>query len=156
MDWKGSVVSTGRIALLGFRYLLAIFFLSAAINKWQQNYLFSDKLFRVFTERLAEIDPESIGALFLEHIGIPYWQPLAWYVCLGETLIAIGLILGLLTRLSSVAAMLMMLSFAIGGYYDASLIILTLMFLPFAIFRTGLWFGLDRRFNQKTPSIWFG
>lgn len=156
MDWKGSVVSTGRIALLGFRYLLAIFFLSAAINKWQQNYLFSDKLFRVFTERLAEIDPESIGALFLEHIGIPYWQLLAWYVCLGETLIAIGLILGLLTRLSSVAAMLMMLSFAIGGYYDASLIILTLMFLPFAIFRTGLWFGLDRRFNQKNPSIWFG
>lgn len=152
----GAGMGAGRIALLVFRYLLAVFFLSAAINKWQQNYLFSDKLLRIFTERIAEIDPESIGAIFLEQIGIPYWQPLAWYVCWGETLIAIGLLLGLLTRVSSVAAMLMMLSFAVGGYYDASLIVLTLLFLPFAVIRTGLWFGLDRRFNQRYPSVWFG
>ena len=73
----GAGMRAGRIALLVFRYLLAVFFLSAAINKWQQNYLFSDKLLRIFTERLAEIDPESVGALFLEQLGIPYWQPLA-------------------------------------------------------------------------------
>lgn len=149
-------LGVGKIALLAFRYLLALFFLSAAINKWEQNYLFSDKLLRVFSERLEEIDPESIGALFLEHIGLPFWQPLAWYVCLGETLIAIGLCLGLLTRLSAACAMFMMLSFAVGGYYDASLIVLTLFFLPFAILRTGLWFGLDRRLNRKNPSAWFG
>lgn len=146
----------GKRALLVFRYLLALFFLSAAINKWQQNYLFSDKLLRIFTERLEEIDPESLGALFLEHVGIPYWQPLAWYVCWGETFIAIGLLLGLLTRVSSLGAMLMMLSFAVGGYYDASLIVLALMFLPFAVIRTGLWFGMDRRLNQRYSSAWFG
>lgn len=153
----GSVrLGVGKIALLVFRYLLALFFLSAAINKWEQNYLFSDKLLRVFNARLEEIDPESIGALFLEHIGVPFWQPLAWYVCWGETLIAMGLCLGLLTRLSAIGAMLMMLSFAVGGYYDASLIVLTLLFLPFALWRTGLWFGLDRRFHQKNPSAWYG
>ena len=36
----GAGMRAGRIALLVFRYLLAVFFLSAAINKWQQNYLF--------------------------------------------------------------------------------------------------------------------
>ena len=39
-------LGVGKIALLLFGYLLALFFLSAAINKWEQNYLFSDKLLR--------------------------------------------------------------------------------------------------------------
>lgn len=146
----------GKKLLLAFRFLLALFFLSAAINKWQQNYLFSDKLFRVFSERLQEIDPESVGAWFLEHMGIPYWQPLAWYVCWGETLIALGLLFGLMTRLSAVGAMLMMLSFAVGGYYDASLIVLTLFFLPFAIRPTGRWLGLDKKLHHQYRSAWFG
>jgi thiosulfate dehydrogenase [quinone] large subunit len=146
----------GKKSLLVLRFFLALFFLSAAINKWQENYLFSDKLLRVFAERIQEIDPESIGAWFLEHIGLPFWQPLAWYVCWGETLIALGLCLGVLTRVSSAGAMIMMLSFAVGGYYDASLIVLALLFLPFAVLPTGRWLGLDRRFFLRYESSWFG
>lgn len=149
-------LSIGKKSLLVLRSLLALFFLSAAINKWQESYLFSDKLLRVFTERIQEIDPESIGAWFLEHIGLPFWQPLAWYVCWGETLIALGLCLGVLTRVSSAGAMIMMLSFAVGGYYDASLIVLALLFLPFAVLPTGRWLGLDRRLFLRYESRWFG
>lgn len=149
-------LSLGRKALLGLRYLLALFFISAAINKWQQQYLTSDKLFRVFTQRLEEIDPESFGARFIEQIGLPFYVPLAWMVCWGETFIALGLLFGFMTRGAAAGAMLMMFSFAIGGYYDASLIVLGLMFLPFVLLPTGRWHGLDARLHSRYPrSLWF-
>lgn len=146
-----------RIALLVLRYLLALFFLGAAINKWRQGYITSDHLQRVFLQRLEEIDPESIGARFIESIGIPHYEPLAWLVCWGETFIAAGLLLGCMTRTAATGAMAMMLAFAVGGYYDASLIVLTAFFLPFAILPTGRWHGLDSRLHLLYPkSPWFG
>ncbi|NCW56333.1 MAG: DoxX family protein, partial [Gammaproteobacteria bacterium] len=113
-------LGAGRVAVLALRYLLALFFLSAAANKWKQHYISSDRLSRIFAERLEEIDPESFGAWFIEHIGLPHYQPLAWMVCWGETFIGLGLLFGFMTRGAAAGAMLMMFSFAIGGYYDAS------------------------------------
>lgn len=147
-------LGAGRIAALVLRYLLAVFFLSAALNKWRQNYLFSDRLARIFTERLEEIDPESFGTWFIENIGLPHAQPLAWMVCWGETFIGLGLLFGCMTRSAAAGAMLMMFSFAIGGYYDASLIVLGLMFLPFVLWPTGQWHGLDARLHTRFPQSW--
>ena len=147
-------LGAGRIAALGLRYLLALFFLSAAANKWRQQYISSDRLLRIFAERLEEIDPESFGAWFIEHIGLPHYQPLAWMVCWGETFIGLGLLFGFMTRGAAAGAMLMMFSFAIGGYYDASLIALALMFLPFVIWPTGHWHGLDARMHARYPQSW--
>lgn len=147
-------IGAGRIALLGLRYLLALFFTMAALNKWQQQYITSDKLQRVFLQRLEEIDPESVGAWFIEHIGLPHYVPLAWMVCWGETFIALGLLFGFMTRGAAAGAMLMMFSFAIGGYYDASLIVLGLMFLPFVLMPTGQWHGLDARMQVRYPKSW--
>lgn len=144
----------GRIATLALRYLLAVFFLGAAANKWQQNYLFSDRLARIFAARLEEIDPQSVGAWFIEHIGLPGYQPLAWLVCWGETFVGLGLLFGCMTRSAAAGAMLMMFSFALGGYYDASLIVLGLMFLPFVIWPTGHWHGLDARLHARFPRSW--
>ncbi len=146
----------GRGLLLALRYLLAAFFTFAAINKWRQQYLTTDRLYNIFAERLQEIDPESFGAWFIENIGLPYYQPLAWMVCWGETLIALGLVFGFMTRGAAIGAMLFMVMLTIGGYYDASLIVLTLLFLPFVLLPTGQWHGLDRRMLQRHPgSIWF-
>lgn len=105
-------------------------------------------------QRLEEIDPESFGAWFIENIGLPYYRPLAWLVCWGETFIAAGLLFGFMTRSAAMGAMLMMFSFAIGGYYDASLIVLALMFLPFVIWPTGQWHGLDARMHARYPAFW--
>ncbi len=141
----------GRGALLALRYLMALFFAAAATNKWRQQYLFTDRLHSIFTERLTEIDPESFGAWFLEHVGLPHYEIFAAMVCLGETAIALGLFFGCITRGAALGAMLMMFSFAIGGYYDASLIALGLMFLPLVLWPTGQWFGLDRRLHARWP-----
>lgn len=146
----------GRGAALALRYLMALFFLSAAANKWLAQWMWSDKLLRVFTERLEEVDPESFGARFLENWGIPHYQWFAAYVTLGETAIAFGLLAGFMTRSAAFGAMMMMFSFAMGGYYDASLIALGLMFLPLILLPTGRWFGLDRKLHELFPqSIWF-
>jgi thiosulfate dehydrogenase [quinone] large subunit len=49
-----------------------------------------------------------------------------------------------------------MAMFAIGGYYDASLIPLWLIAGLFVVLPTGHWLGLDRRLHLKHPhSIWF-
>jgi thiosulfate dehydrogenase [quinone] large subunit len=146
-----------RVALLALRYLLAVFFAGAAVNKWKQGYITSDHLQGVFLQRIEEIDPESFGAWFIENIGLPYYVPLAWLVCWGETLVALGLFFGCITRFAAAGAMAMMFAFAIGGYYDASLIVLALMFLPFVVFPTGRWHGLDKRLHARYPqSIFFG
>jgi thiosulfate dehydrogenase [quinone] large subunit len=146
-----------RTALLSLRYLLALFFAGAAVNKWKQGYITSDYLQGVFLQRIEEIDPESFGAWFIEGIGIPHYVPLAWLVCWGETFIALGLLLGCITRGAAAGAMAMMFAFAIGGYYDASLIVLTLMFLPFVILPTGRWHGFDKRLHTRYPqSVLFG
>lgn len=146
-----------RVTLLTLRYLLAVFFAGAAVNKWKQGYITTDYLRGVFLQRIEEIDPESFGAWFIENVGIPYYAPLAWLVCWGETLIALGLLLGCITRGAAAGAMAMMFAFAVGGYYDASLIVLALMFLPFVVWPTGRWHGLDKRLHARYPqSIFFG
>ncbi len=146
----------GRGVALTLRYIVAAFFTFAAINKWRENYLFSDRLHRILAERLQEIDPESVGAWFIEHIGLPYYQPLAWMVCWGETFIALGLLFGFMTRSAAIGAVLFNLMLTIGGYYDASLIVLTLMYLPAVFLPTGQWQGLDRVMLRRYPgSIWF-
>jgi thiosulfate dehydrogenase [quinone] large subunit len=150
----GTIV--GRGFVLTLRYLMTLFFASAATNKWRQEYLFSDKLRRVFVGRLDELDPEKFAAWFIENVGIPHYEVFAWMVCWGETFIALGLMFGFMTRGAAIGAMLMFVSFQLGGFGDASLLALALMFLPFALLPTGHWFGLDRYMHAKYPnSIWF-
>ena len=142
----------GRGSALALRFLMALFFVSAAANKWLAAWIWSDKLQRVFSERLGEIDPESFGARFIEAWGIPYFRWFAVVVTLGETAIAFGLLAGCMTRGAALGAMLMMFCFAMGGYYDASLIALGLMFLPLMLLPTGHTFGLDRRLHERFPA----
>jgi uncharacterized membrane protein YphA (DoxX/SURF4 family) len=146
----------GRGCALALRYLMAVFFAAAAANKWLKAWLWTDELRRVFVARLEEIDPESFGARFLELWGIPHYRWFAALVTLGETAIACGLLAGFMTRGAALGAMLMMFCFAMGGYYDASLIALGLMFLPLILLPTGRWFGCDRRLSAAYPlSIFF-
>ncbi|MCS6947756.1 MAG: DoxX family membrane protein, partial [Steroidobacteraceae bacterium] len=94
---------------------------------------------------------------FLENLGIPYYWIFAALVTLGETAVALGLTFGFMTRGAALGAIICMLGFAIGGYYDASLIVLTLMFVPVLLLPTGRWFGLDRYLHARNPqSIWYG
>lgn len=147
---------TGIVVLLVLRYLFGFFFLGAGINKIVGAWMWSDKLRQVFTDRLAELEPGTLGAAFIENIGIPLYLPIAWVVTLVEFAVPVSLFLGLATRLGGALAVWLMVMFAVGGYYDASLIPLWLIAGLFVIFPTGHWLGLDRRLCQKHPqSIWF-
>jgi hypothetical protein len=61
-----------------------------------------------------------------------------------------------MTRGAAIGAVLFNLMLTVGGYYDASLIVLTLMYLPAVFLPTGQWQGLDRIMLRRYPgSIWF-
>ena len=49
-----------------------------------------------------------------------------------------------------------MVNFSLGGYHDASLIVLNLIALIFVVLPTGHWRGLDRGLHARYPdAIWF-
>ena len=146
----------GRSVHLAFRYLFALFFGLAGINKLQSNWLFSDQLRIVYEERLTQLSPDGFAAWFLENIGVPLYLPIAWIVTWVEIVAAICLFMGLSVRPASAASFLLLLSFAVGGYYDASLLPFFLICIMFLSWPSGQWLGLDRRMRANYPdSIWF-
>ncbi len=148
----------GRSLVLFLRYLMAVFYVMAGINKiFRQPWLYSDFLQRAFLSRLEEIDPLSFGAQFIERFALPLWLPIAWIVTWGELVVGLGLLLGWYTRLSAAGGLAFIALFAIGGYYDASLIVLGLCFVPVIAFKTGLWVGRDRRrYAAGQRGFWVG
>lgn len=143
------------LALL-LRFLFGIFFLGGAVNKFQRNYMFGDYPLELFTKRLTEIDPASFPALYLEKFIIPNYHFVGWVVTWGELAVAVGMLLGLCTRTAGLIAIFLMVNFSLGGYHDASLIVLNLIALIFVVLPTGHWRGLDRGLHGRYPeAIWF-
>ncbi|WP_169713954.1 DoxX family membrane protein [Oceanicoccus sagamiensis] len=92
----------------------------------------------------------------MQQFAIPLSLPIAWLVTVGEIYVAIALLLGVTTRLAAGLSFFILLNFAIGGYYDASLIPFFLLSLLFMAFSSGHWLGLDRRLHRQYPhSRWF-
>lgn len=153
----GGARATGAVLVLVLRYLFGLFFLLAGLNKVRvPEYLFGNDLERIFTERLAELDPASFGHAFLENFGIPWHLPIAWVVTWGELAAGVGLLLGFATRASALLAIWLMFMFGIGGYYDASLIALSAIGALSVVFPTGHWLGMDREMHRRHPqSPWF-
>ena len=138
------------------RILFGIFWLAAGINKISKQWLTTDTLEQVFIQRLTELPPDTFAVLYLQALAIPYYLPLAWLVTLGELYVAAGLLLGFSTRWAAGLGFFILLNFAMGGYYDASLIPFLLLAVLFFSYPSGQWFGLDRRLCQRYPnSIWF-
>ena len=142
---------TGIVLVLALRYLYGLFYLGAAVNKFQRDYLFSDYPRQVFIDQLAQIDPESFGALYLQHFAIPFFRFCGWFITWGETAVAIGLLLGLCTRWAGALALWITLNIALAGMADASLIPLGLLALLFMVLPTGHWRGLDRKLHARHP-----
>jgi len=146
----------GIVLVLVLRYFFGFFFLVAGINKLRGGWLWSDALRVIFTDRLAEVEPETVGGWFLENIGIPMYVPIAWVVTIVELVVPVCLFLGVATRVGGALAVWLMVMFAFGGYYDASLIALWGIAALFVIFPTGHWLGMDRKLHQQNPSSpWF-
>lgn len=141
----------GISVVLALRFVYGLFYLFAASNKFQHDYLFSDYLRGVLIDQLAQIDPEGFGALYLEHFAIPWFRFCAWFITWGETAVAIGLLLGLGTRWAGALALWITINIALSGMADASLLVLGLLALLFIVLPTGHWLGLDRRLHARYP-----
>ena len=84
------------------------------------------------------------------------WQRAAWVITVGEIYSAVGLLVGVTTRIAACVSMFILCGFAIGGYYDASLIPFFIVNGVFLFWASGLWLGVDRPLARRNPgSRWF-
>ncbi|MDE0245340.1 MAG: DoxX family membrane protein [Gammaproteobacteria bacterium] len=146
----------GILVHLLFRTLFALFWLFAGINKVENDWMTSDYLREVFLERLTEMPPDAFASLFLQNFAIPLYILVAWVITLGELYSAIGLLLGVTTRIAAGVSLFILCGFAVGGYYDASLIPFFILVAAFLWWPSGLWLGIDRPLAKRNPgSRWF-
>ena len=160
--WSRSWISAhpvrfgGIVLHLLLRTLFALFWLAAGVNKVVNEWLSSDILREIFLDRLTEMPPDAFASLFLQNFAIPLYVLVAWVITVGELYSAVGLLLGLTTRFAAGVSLFILCGFAIGGYYDASLIPFFLLVAAFLWWPSGLWLGLDRPLAQRYPqSRWF-
>jgi len=142
----------GITILISFRTLFACFWLAAGINKLNSEWMTSNVLEEVFLQRLTELPPDSFAVLYLNNFAIPFYQLIGWIVTLGELYSSIGLLIGLTTRCSAGVSLFILFNFAIGGYYDASLLPFFILVFLFLWYPTGHWFGMDNYMIKKYPN----
>ena len=138
--------------LVTFRLLFGLFWLLAGINKVNDKWMTSPILENIFLQRLTELPPDSFAVFYLTNFAIPFYQPIGWFITIGEIYSAIGLLIGLTTRSSALVSLFILFNFAIGGYYDASLLPFFILVLLFIKYPTGQWFGLDAILNRRFPN----
>ncbi len=162
-SWSWSWIKIHPVRFIGiffnilFRVLFGLFFLQAGINKIQNEWVGTDLLQEIFLQRLTELDPTSFAYTYLVEFGLPLYPLIAWVVTVGELVVGVGLIFGIATRLSSFGAFFILFNFAIGGYYDASLLPFFLLSIVFMLNPTGHYLGfggmLKRRFPRYGPAL---
>lgn len=138
------------------RTMYGIFWLFAAVHKINSGWLTSSVMEEIFLQRLGELHPDSFSTFYLEAFAIPFYPLVAWGVTIVELYVGLALMLGVTVRLAAVVSFFVLLNFAIGGYYDASLIVFFLLAVLFASYSSGHWLGLDARLYYRcSQSIWF-
>ena len=152
----------GISAAIFVRYFMGLFFFFAGLNKIRNGWMWTDYLKGVFEARIADLGNvdlsaiEAFGQMYLKVFALPLYMPIAYIVALGELYVGIACFVGLTSRWAGAMAFFLMFNFAIGGYYDASLIPLCLLALVIVFTPSGHWLGMDRRMSAKHPgSIWF-
>ncbi|GIS41269.1 MAG: hypothetical protein Ct9H90mP13_11150 [Pseudomonadota bacterium] len=106
----------------------------------------------IFAKFKPELPPDSFAVFYLTNFAIPFYQPIGWFITIGEIYSAIGLLIGLTTRSSALVSLFILFNFAIGGYYDASLLPFFILVLLFIKYPTGQWFGLDAILSRRFPN----
>jgi len=146
----------GIVLHLVLRTLFAVFWLAAGINKVNKGWLNTDILKNIFLDRLNDIPPDAFAVFYLENFALPLWLIVAWVVTIGEIYSAVGLLLGITTRIAAGVSLFILVNLAIGGYYDASLIPFFILNFAFLYWQSGHWLGFDRILSKRYPnSLWF-
>ncbi len=150
MSRIASIIFASILVLL--RLLFGLFWLLAGINKVEDEWMTSPILQEIFLQRLTELPPDSFAVAYLAEFAIPFYQPIGWFITIGEIFSAIGLLIGFATRSSAFLSFFILFNFAIGGYYDASLLPFFILVLLFIKYPTGKWFGCDAFLIKHFPN----
>ena len=142
-----------RWALVLLRVYLGAVFLLAALPKIQQD--FTPGL-ATFLESVVLERGHPFYQEFVQRVVLPNVPAFAALVTWGELLVGVGLVLGLLTRLSAVVALVLAMNymFAKGAWFwmpssnDAAFVAIALTLLIGAAGRT---LGLDAFLAQRWP-----
>ena len=155
--WRQHPVRMVGIVLhLILRGLFGLFWIAAGMNKLRKDWLTTDILKRIFEDRLTEMHPDSLQVMFLQDFAIPFYKLVAVFVTFSELYVGVALLLGLTTRWAAAIALINLLGFSAGGYYDASLIPFFTLCIIMMSWPSGRWLGLDGRLSRKYPgSRWF-
>jgi len=121
--WRQHPLRMAGIVLHVFlRELYGLFWIAAGVNKLRKDWLTTDILKQIFEDRLTELHPASLQVMFLQDFAIPLYKLVAVFVTVSELYVGVALLLGLTTRWAAAIALVNLLGFSAGGYYNASLI----------------------------------
>jgi thiosulfate dehydrogenase [quinone] large subunit len=144
------------VMFLIVRYAFAAFFAYGSWHKLERGWLWSDVLQQHFLRRLSDGDLATFQAGYLEHVAIPFYLPIAWFVTIGELVVALGLIFGVATRANAALALFILVNFAAGGYFNLALPPFMIFALLMLLLPSGHWLGYDKWLSEKYPrAFWF-
>lgn len=139
-----------NIQILLLRLAVGGLFFSLGLSKYHEGWLTNPEPLR---ESLMNYHQHAAGPqlTYLNYVAIPYAALWAKLMTIGELGVAVSLLLGLLVRLSSFAAIFMVLNFhaATGNLFSlnffgspwAAVLVAGLLLLMLA--RAGRWAGID-------------
>ena len=147
-----------NIQILILRLVIGGLFLSIGMEKFHDGWL-TDSTH--LAQSLAGYHQNATGwhLTYLNYVAIPYPDIWAKLMTIGELAVAASLILGLLVRLSSFMAIIMLLNFhaANGNLYSLSFFgspwaaLLIAGFLILLVARAGRWAGIDGLLSKSKP-----
>ena len=89
-------------------------------------------------------DVQAWYAWFVEHVALPNAKVFSYMVSIGEFLVGIALILGILTGLAAFFAGFMNMNYLLAGTVSTNPILLVSAILIVIAWRVAGWIGLDR------------
>jgi len=143
-------MKVANIQILLVRLAVAGLFLTFGWEKIHEGWLTHPQY---LIDSLTEFRSHALGyqATFLDGVAIPYAAIWSKLIVVGEAAIGISLLIGLLVRLSSLTAIVMLLNiylangsiFSLKFFGSASSALLLACFLAMFLARAGRWAGLD-------------
>lgn len=147
-SWNHKVSALGPVIL---RITLGILWLEMGIQKLHPNFM---KGLESKLKFWAEENPYPWYKYFLENIAIPHWQAFGYQVMLGELLVGLSLILGILTLLSGFFGFIMILNFYFASSYAEgqwywTFWIIAVSHIVIMLTRAGRSFGVDYFLSKR-------
>ena len=144
------VMKHSNVQILILRLVLGVLFLFAGAGKVSDGWLTNEqplqKSLDGYHQRAA-----GIQLTYLDNVALPHTALWAKLMAIGETAVGISLLLGLLTRFSSLVGLFMVFNFhaangnlfSLNFFQSAWAALIVASFLIVYLAKGGHWFGLD-------------